>query len=137
MSSEHQTSTTQEAADMIGRAVITLQRWVRDGQVAPETTGGGRQKRIIWRDKDIEAGRMLAAGTGPELTRLGQEMLGALLGHLQAGRVRADVASEGYVIVITASGPRVFHGSDSLATCRRRCGSGSILIVGAAEDSQI
>lgn len=55
-----ETYTTAQVADLIGVELKTLQKWVREGYLSPESEGKGRQKRHTWAPEHVAAAREYA-----------------------------------------------------------------------------
>lgn len=58
--------TTRQAAEKLGRTLVTLQRQIAAGTVdAPPIITVGNSKMRLWSDRDIEKARKVFAGIKP------------------------------------------------------------------------
>lgn len=120
------TKHTREVATELDVNLKTLQSWVRDGLIAPPTTGEGRMLRIEWRPEDVESAKRLRDRNGqtPLQAAFGPELFSALR---QARRQR-EFEAEGEVSVCSAQRGRVFRSDTTLAEVLRRV-PGRVLII--------
>jgi len=131
---KEKTYTTREVAEMTGMADKALQYLVREGKLAPHTTGkpGSKARRIWWKDADVEAVR--AYKDDEAQSKKTRELRDILLDLLDSesiqnlSRARQLHCPPGAVVCAGPEGARVVQRNDSVRTLIGRIGGYGIIL---------
>ncbi len=126
------TYTTREVAKEIGVPLKTLQLWVREGHLSPQTTGNGKQRRIHWTAADVDAARKFSTDKAQsKRARDVRDMLLDILGHdAMRALIRAiDMpCPHGSVIAAGPDGARAARLNEPVSSLLRRIGGRGVIL---------
>lgn len=127
-----ETYTTAEVAEQIGVELKTLQKWVREGYLSPESEGKGRQKRHTWMPEHLAAAREFATTRSQEQraaeTRRALDRLMGLDGLYNLNRALTMRCPAESVIAAGPDGARAARLNESVSALLGRIGGCGVIL---------
>ena len=116
-----ETFSTKQVSERLGVLPATLMLWAREGRVSPLSEGAGRQRRLQWKEEDVQlAQRIRDEGkTAVAVSAANGHTGGEFIASLMRAESVAVGKLPGEVVVASSTRARIFRDDTPLREVRR------------------